>query len=176
MVVGVFCWSFFPPWVKRELLNLKTQHKLVLPLLALQIRDQKLKAALRHALPSLTRHVNPPFTYDNQRWTRAEVRWLSISWRKHALNLRMVVNQLPRIYSYLPSQPTPCVPAWSRVPTHRSFSLWQWSKQQSRSLCWKTKKGQRMSRRRTTKQVVYAMFFFCLSVKIISPSCAPLAY
>ena len=47
------------------------------------------------------------------------------------------VNLLPNIYSYLPFQPTPCVPAWSRVPTHHSVSLWQWSKQQSRLLCWK---------------------------------------
>ena len=50
----------------------------------------------------------------------------------------LYVNLLPHLFSYLPFQPTPCVPAWSRVPTHHSVSLWQWSKQQSRLLCWKS--------------------------------------
>ena len=49
------------------------------------------------------------------------------------------VLEMSCVYSHLPFQPTPCVPVWSRVPTHHSASLWQLSKQQSRLLCVETK-------------------------------------
>lgn len=121
------------------------------------------------SLPALsqTRSMHSAFPTSMME-TSTELRYVKKLWSM------VNVTLLPHSYSYLPCQLTPCVPVWSPVPTQCSFSLWLWSKQQSRLPCWKHRTKTVNICPKSSQNKPFNVMFLCFSVKSQPTMCLQL--
>lgn len=133
------------------LLQMTKHNKLVLPLPALY-RGINIIAKAESSNTNHALHKPDPIFLLNQ---TNPICWVCLR------NLLTDVKPLPHACSYLPFQPRPCEPVWSLAPICRLVFLWQWSKQQSRLLCWKKERERKKKHSKTS----YICCVFCVLCK-----------